>query len=444
MSHSPLPEAFTAAIRKRLGEEADAFLRMCDEPPVRALRLDPCKPLPGEILSILSCDPPHGGDPVPWAEGAYFIGPDCAAGSHPLHEAGAFYIQEPSAMVPAAVLDARPGERVLDLCAAPGGKTTQLAASMRDAGLLVANEPVAERARVLSRNIERMGMTNTLVVSAWPHELADRFPGAFDAVLADAPCSGEGMFRRVPEARLEWTPDTPARCAARQAEILDAAARMVRKGGRMVYATCTLNTLENEDTVRAFLQRHPDFSLKAFSLPCVDAPEGMWTAWLHRFRGEGQFCALLVRAGGEPLPVWQRKGLTDPPRDAVRQMREIFPEAPEPTGMLEETLVCLPDLPDVRGLRILRCGLHLGETRGKVFRPDHAWAVSAKPPAVPRIPVDTGDALRYQAGETLVCGADTKGWLMPTLRGLPLGWGKAAGGLIKNHYPKGLRRPLRT
>ena len=376
---------------------------------------------------------------IPWAADGYYLAAESRIGAHPLHEAGACYIQEPSAMLPAAVLAPRPGERVLDLCAAPGGKSTQMGALMRGEGLLVCSEPVPDRARVLSRNVERMGLTNTLVISAWPEELAARWPGGFDAVLADAPCSGEGMFRRVPESRLEWQPTSPAGCAARQAEILDAAARLVRPGGRLVYATCTLNRTENEDTVRAFLLRHRDFALAPFSLPGAQAPEGMLTCWPHRMRGEGQFAALLLRAGDAPaaLPVTP---LPRPDRTALAAMAEAVGELPADVCRFGETLVTAPPLPDLTGLRVLRCGLHLGAMKGKIFQPDHAWCVSCAPPALPLIPLTEADARRFQAGEALPVAFDGKGWVLPALSGLPLGLGKVSGGLMKNHYPKGLRR----
>ena len=434
MSATGLPEAFVRAVSERLGDELPEFLASYDRPAVRGLRMNPAKPVSGEIQ-------PEGLlDPIPWATGGFFLSLESRAGSHPLHEAGAWYIQDPSAMVPAAVLNAQPGETVLDLCAAPGGKTTQIAAAMRGQGLLVCNEPVPSRAQVLSRNLERMGVTNALCVSAWPLDLAKRWPRGFDAVLVDAPCSGEGMFRRVPESRAEWTPASPAGCAARQAEILDAAAGMVRPGGRIVYATCTLNRTENEDTVAGFLERHPDYQLKPFALPEGSAQEGMWTAWPHRFRGEGQFCALLVRSGDEPKHPFVSCDLPLPTKDEQRAVREFCGNAPLPTGQIGGTLVSLAGCPALRGLKVLRCGLHLGTLKGKAFHPDHAWAVSAAPPELPHVPLTDTEALRYQAGEALQVPERYQGWVLPTLAGLPLGFGKVTNGVMKNHYPKGLRR----
>ncbi len=426
-----LPEKFIERMAGRLGDELPAFLRSYEEDYCRGIRMNPLKPV--------SVQPNGLGDAVPWEKTGYYLSLDSDAGAVPLHEAGAWYLQEPSAMLPAAVLNPQPGEKVLDLCAAPGGKTTQLALRMKGEGLLVCNEPVSKRTQILARNVERMGVINALVVSAMPRQLADHWPEGFDAVQVDAPCSGEGMFRRHPETRDEWTPEAPAGCAKRQAEILDCAAEMVRPGGRMVYSTCTMNEEENEGTVAAFLQRHDDFVLQAFSLPGADAPAGMLTCYPHRMRGEGHFVALLVRQGDGEAVLPKDTSLPKPDKQQLKALRDFAADAPAPTALLGDTLVCLPGCPDVKGLKVLRVGLHLGQMKGKVFQPDHAWAVSMIPPTLPRIPLTEEQARLYQAGEVLPA-ADVKGFVLPTLEGLPLGFGKVSDGMMKNHYPKGLRR----
>ena len=430
---NPWPEAFLARMAGQLGDELPAFLRACEEPYQRGVRLNPLKAahdLPDGIL-----------EPVPWAAKGFYLAMDARAGAVPLHEAGAWYLQEPSAMLPAAVLNARPGETVLDLCAAPGGKSTQLGASMEGEGLLVCNEPVPKRAQVLSRNVERMGIANALVVSAMPDQLAERWPGGFDAVQVDAPCSGEGMFRRHPETRAEWSPEAAAGCAKRQAEILDAAARLTRPGGRMVYSTCTLNPVENEETVEAFLRRHGDFALVPFARPGADAPTGMLTCYPHRMRGEGQFVALLHRAGNARASLPPDASLPRPDKAQLRAWHSFAgADAPAPDRLLGETLAALPDYPDVRGLRVLRCGLHLGSVRGKVCQPDHAWAVAVQGPDFPRVPLTEEQAACYLRGEALAAPEGLRGWALVTLSGLCLGWVKASDGWMKNHYPKGLRR----
>ena len=355
-------------------------------------------------------------------------------------------------MAPVSALVPKPGERVLDLCAAPGGKSTQIAAALAGEGLLVCNEPVPSRAKILSRNIERMGVPNALVVSAQPEALAARWAGAFDAVLVDAPCSGEGMFRRHPETRAEWTPAAPAGCAERQRRILGYAAAMLRPGGRLVYSTCTLSPEENEETVRWFLREHPDFSSCPFSLPgddgALDAPEGMLRLYPHRVRGEGHFLACLRRAGDAPpvdllRPAAER---LSPPAPAVRAAYEAFAgrlrSLPPANAQLGDALLSAPDLPPLDGVRLLRAGVQLGVLKGKVFAPDHALAMALSPACgLPSLALNREEELRYQSGEALPAPEEMSGWALAVYEGLVLGFGKVSGGQFKNHYPKGLRRP---
>ena len=292
----PLPKEFEEQMKRLLGEAGFfAYLDALNQPYTRALRInlllrpDGTPPCPIEGL----------GTPVPWAKGAYFVEGDARPGLSPLHEGGLFYMQEPSALTAVTALDPQPGERVLDLCAAPGGKSTQIAALMAGRGLLCCNEPIPSRAQILSRNIERMGVRNAVVLSAMPDALAPRFPAFFDRILVDAPCSGEGMFRRQPEARDEWDADAPRRCADRQMEILAQAAKMLRPGGTMVYSTCTFNDTENEGVLKRFLALHPEFSLVPFALPGLpEAKDGYLHLYPHEMRGEGHFVSRLKKADG--------------------------------------------------------------------------------------------------------------------------------------------------
>ncbi len=436
-----LPKAFVDRMAAQLGDELPAFLSSYREDYKRGVRMNPFK----------AAEKPEGTlDAVPWEEAGLYLTLESRAGAHVLHEAGAWYLQEPSAMLPAAVLDARPGERVLDLCAAPGGKSTQNGLRMRGEGTLVCNEPVPERARILSRNIERMGIPNAVVVSQYPDALAKCWPEAFDAIQCDAPCSGEGMFRRHPETRDEWDEASPAGCAKRQLDILDEAAKMLRPGGRIVYSTCTLNTIENEGVVEAFLMRHPDFALKPFHLPGVDAPQGMFTCWPHRFRGEGHFVALMVREERETSAMRWTLPKADKAALGALKLAEgvLFPGVTANDAYLKDgewQLFRLPELPDGKCPKLIRRGLHIGSLReGKggrkppVFTPDHALALSIAPPEVPRIHLTEEEARAYQNGQVLPAGG--KGWVLACCAGVPLGWGKVSDGVMKNHYPKGLRR----
>ena len=444
-----LPPAFVSRMRAQLGEEADAYFAVLEMPCLRGLRLNPQKPVSDAALEAV------GGveEPVPWypALGRYLHN-DSPAGADPLHEAGAYYLQEPSAMAPVSVLSPRSGERVLDLCAAPGGKSTQIAAALAGEGLLVSNEPVPSRAKILSRNIERMGVPNALVVSAQPEALAARWGVLFDAVLVDAPCSGEGMFRRHPETRADWNPASPMGCAERQRRILGCAAAMLRPGGRLVYSTCTLSPEENEETVRWFLREHPDFSAQPFSLSgdygTLDAPEGMLRLYPHRVRGEGHFVACLRRAGDAPAADLMRPAAErlSPPAPAVRAAYSAFAAPlsglPAANAQLGDALLSAPDLPPLDGVRVLRAGVQLGVMKGKIFAPDHALAMCLSPACgLPVLALDRAGALRYQSGEALPAPEDMSGWALAVYEGLVLGFGKASGGQFKNHYPKGLRRP---
>lgn len=432
MNAERFPSGWIEQLAPLLGDQLPDFLHSYDLPPFRGVRMRPGRaPIP------------DAGAPVPWAEDAYELPLDSPAGALPAHDAGGYYLQEPSAMAAAAALHPGPGEKVLDLCAAPGGKSTQLAAYMENRGLLVCNEPVPARAQILSRNIERMGVPHAVVVSALPEELP--WTGFFDKVLVDAPCSGEGMFRRHPETRQEWTAASPEGCARRQRQILDQAARLLRPGGMLAYSTCTFNPTENEGVVQAFLTRHPAFSLTPIVLPGLPANDGTLHLWPHQVRGEGHFVALLRKQDAE----WPDAGKTErlrPPlpgkaEAALAQafLREHLFSPPAPNGLFAGRIVSAPEtLPSLNGIRVLRLGLHLGEVRGKVFLPDHAAAMACAP--LRPLPVTQETAAAYQQGQVLPVEDGLKGFYTPVLDGLVLGWGKASGGQLKNHYPKGLRR----
>ena len=441
----PLPEAFVRRMRAQLGAEADAYFAALEEPYQRGVRLNPRKPL-GEL-------PDGAGEPVPWnAELGRYLSQESAIGADPLHEAGAFYIQEPSAMAPAALLKVHPGDRVLDLCAAPGGKSTQLADALDGEGLLVCNEPVPSRAKILSRNIERMGIANALVVSADPEKLAPLWPECFDAVLVDAPCSGEGMFRRHPETREEWNESSPEGCAVRQKRILDCAVRMLRPGGRLAYSTCTLNHKENEQVAAWLVDNHPSLRAVPFVLPVnggqtLDAPDGMLHLYPHQLRGEGHFVALFEKQAGEADDLFRpaAERLSAPQKPLIAAY-EAFAKAvkglPRANAQLGDALLAAPDLPPLKGIKVLRAGIQLGALKGKVFAPDHALAMALSLPYIfPTVPLSREEALRYQSGEALPVDDSLSGYVLPTYQGLALGFGKASGGQMKNHYPKGLRRP---
>ncbi|MBQ3574421.1 MAG: RsmB/NOP family class I SAM-dependent RNA methyltransferase, partial [Clostridia bacterium] len=288
----PLPEEFKLIIEKMLGDEAPAFFASLEEKATLALRVNPSKAAAHEAAQ------PYAEDSVPWEKSGYYLKDDVKPGAGIAHAAGAFYLQEASAMLSVAVMQPQPGERILDLCAAPGGKSSQIAGYMQNKGLLISNEPEPARCRVLSSNLERMGTLHAAVVNAYPDGLSAHWQEEFDAILCDAPCSGEGMFRRDKNARLEWKPGSPAGCAKRQAEILDQAAKMLKKGGRLIYSTCTFNPDENENTISAFLERHPDFHFEDFEIEGIGrSTNGCMRIFPHRQRGDGHFAAKLRKDG---------------------------------------------------------------------------------------------------------------------------------------------------
>ena len=306
-----LPEAFLERMKRQLGDEYESYLDSLNRSRAVALRFNPLK---GEIPQL-----PFVGQPVPWEPMGYYYDPDARPGLHVFHEAGVYYLQEASAMAPVALLDPQPGERVCDLCAAPGGKTTQIAGRMMGRGFLLCNEINPKRAKILSRNIERMAVSNALVTNEHPATLAQRFAGFFDRVLVDAPCSGEGMFRKEPVARQQHCEALVKQCAELGAEILDCAAAVLAPGGQLVYSTCTFAPEEDEGQVAAFLQRHPEFTL-ADALGNVDYTFGsegeanrtgglpLDVSKVRRIwpcqGGEGHFIARLVKAGTpRPLPA---------------------------------------------------------------------------------------------------------------------------------------------
>ena len=287
-----LPEAFLLRIQQQLGEEYDDFLKSLERPRAVALRFNPLKGEQPDMAFVK--------EPVPWETFGFYYDPESRPGLHVYHEAGVYYLQEASAMAPVFLLDPQPGERICDLCAAPGGKTTQIAGRMGGEGFLLCNEINPKRAKILSRNIERMAVANTLVTNEHPANLAKKYPGFFDRVLVDAPCSGEGMFRKEEAAVTDWSQETVEMCARRQAEILHSAAQLVRPGGRLVYSTCTFAPEEDEQAVAAFLEEHPEFVPEVLEAPWfVSGENGSHRMWPHKLLGEGHFAAVLRKMEGE-------------------------------------------------------------------------------------------------------------------------------------------------
>ena len=450
-----LPAKYLERMKLLLEDEYEEFLRAYSEESLRSLRVNSLKK-GKDIKNFFDLTP------VFWCDGAYYYKEEDHPGKHPLHEAGAYYIQEASAMVPARYLDLKGSLRVLDLCAAPGGKSTQIAARMAGRGLLVSNEIIPKRAKVLSGNMERMGVRNGVVTNETPERLAAAFPGFFDRILVDAPCSGEGMFRRNPEAVSEWREENIGRNAERQLDILDKADRMLSDGGRLVYSTCTFSPEEDEEVVCRFLNSHPEYEV--LELPLQQGMEHGRSRWTrdrdsradktirifpHRAKGEGHFAAVFLKNGGRKKEAFggRVRSAGKIPEEIKREFEnfagDVFKVRPDFEELLlfGDTLCAVPEaMIPLKGIKTERAGLELGRLKSGRFMPAHAWAMAADPEKCRSYEVrDEREAMAYLRGESL--RAETKrGWLAVTFAGYTMGWGKSDGKMIKNHYPKGLRK----
>ncbi|MBE6589092.1 MAG: hypothetical protein E7643_02830 [Ruminococcaceae bacterium] len=465
-----LPSAFEARMKQLLPcAEYDAFLRaLTQERAVKGLRVNTKKIRP-EVFESIS---PFALEKIPYVDGGYIVSDDAGAGKHPYHHAGAYYMQDPGAMATVAAIPrtlwTRRGLRILDLCAAPGGKTTQLAAACAaTGGAVLANEYVSSRARILAGNVERMGLSNVCVTNADSKYIAEWYPDFFDLTVVDAPCSGEGMFRKTEQAALEWSPENVRMCAARQREILENGARTVSPGGYLLYSTCTYSTEENEEVVLEFLRSHPDFSL----VPC-DPSVSFVTAdgieigggddyalslcrrfYPHRAAGEGQFAALLLRDG---KAIDRKKPCVDawraPERGdaavAAAFMKETLGRSMDGLCLCGGVLSLFPAHGDLHfpipPFGTVAVGCALGEVRKGRILPHHHFFSCFGAELLSRVcrNVDDGDVIRYLCGEEidadgargmtafLLAAGDTE---------IPLGGAKAADGRLKNYYPKGLR-----
>ena len=498
-----LPQRFKERMRELLGNEYEAFEASYEQEKVQGLRFNSLKTKEGrepdweeagvktlaaENAKLLNMEL----TPVPWVKEGYYYPLDARPGKHPFHEAGLYYIQEPSAMSVVEFLNPKPGENVLDLCAAPGGKSSHIASRLKGEGFLLSNEIHPGRAKILSQNMERMGVGNCVVTNEDAASLAKVFPQFFDRIAVDAPCSGEGMFRKEEEAVRQWSEDHVKMCAARQREILEDAASMLKPGGTMVYSTCTFAPEENEGTILAFLKSHDDFYLEE-----RECPKGLMAAvpqWAffgadkeddserdlagengiekyhlerafrimpHKTEGEGHFMAVLRRkedgmgfSGKRSLPAYMDlKKEKDVLKELHRFLEETLTE-PEVLKKRKEYLrfgdqlyLLPPQMVSLKGLKVLRPGLHIGTIKKNRFEPSHAlalWLFPEDAKVQKEVEPDGTEAVKYLKGETLT--GDTgmsapceKGWVLICTGNVSLGWGKMAAGTIKNHYPKGLR-----
>ena len=438
-----LPEAFITKYQALLGDEAPAFFATFNQPAESGFRINPLKPQP----VALNTD-----QPIAYSEWG-FVGKVDGNGID--HTSGLVYSQEPSAQFVGTVAAPKPGELVLDLCAAPGGKTTHLASYMQDEGLLISNEINAGRAKILSSNVERFGLTHTVVTNSDPATLAKLWPETFDRILVDAPCSGEGMFRKDPEAIRYWNADYPAQCATRQREILTEAVKMLKPGGTLVYSTCTFSPEEDEQMIAWLVDTY------GLTIEPIKKFEGMvdghpeWangnpdlskTARLfpHRIMGEGHFVAKLTKSGStDTTSHFQRtKPTAAQQRDFDTFWTDTFTTAlNQPLHVVKDQLYALPSqTPDLGHIHVLRFGLHLGTFKKNRFEPSHSLATALPASWFKAVEaLDADQYLRYRHGETVTSSLPGKRYVLLTNEDKGFALGKLVNGTIKNHYPKGLR-----
>lgn len=460
-----LPKLFEDRMKTLLKDEYEEYIKCFEQKHYSGIRVNTLKITTEEFEAIC----PFEIHRIPWIENGYYYDPKEQPARHPYYYAGLYYIQDPSAMTPANLLPIEPGDKVLDLCAAPGGKSTELAAKLKGEGLLVANDISNSRAKALLKNLELFGVRNALVVSEDPSKLVKQFEGYFDKILVDAPCSGEGMFRKSPVIMKNWEQYGVGYYNKLQKEIILFAAKMLKPGGSLLYSTCTFSPEEDEGTVAFLLNEHPEFhvvnpislrdtkkegiSYEGFSFgrpDWVDGPEELKNCirlWPHKINGEGHFIALLKKdsscveaevaygkrkqgiLSGEAEEFIQTLGIAIPPKDI--EFRE------------DRLYLVPPELPELKGLRIMRQGLFLGEMKKNRFEPSQALACALKGNEYKQminLSADHPDTIKYLKCETInISGEYKDGWQLICVDGYPLGWGKLTGDTLKNKYLPGWR-----
>lgn len=441
MSGFELPQDFVLRMKDMLGSEYDEFEKAFTQGEEHCgLRVNTLKTGAREKISAKL----GGFDEIPWCTDGCYTNKNILSGKHAYHAAGLFYFQEPSAMavVPAANIES--GAWVLDLCAAPGGKSTQAAAALRGTGLLVANEIIPSRAKILSENIERMGIKNAVVTNESPDKLRKKFPEMFDCIILDAPCSGEGMFRKEPQAVTEWSAAHSDTCAVRQKHIADCAVGMLAPGGRLIYSTCTFAPAENEGVAEYITENYPQMRL--LPIEANGLSEGYDELSLtrrifpHKAKGEGHFFALFEKAGEKTgRSTAQAKSVTSAEyADFCKRFLKN-----EPQGIVisfGDRLYLMPASLDMSKLKVLRAGLELGEVRKGRFVPSHALALALDADDFVNsvsFDAESDEIAKYLHGETIP--SEVEGWCAVLADGFPIGWAKGSNGVLKNHYPKHLR-----
>ena len=448
-----LPAEFTDRMKLMLGNEYDDFINTFDdETPYAGLRLNLKKENTEKLFSEFISKK----DKIPWCSYGYYTDKQKINGNHPYHIAGMCYFQEPSAMASVEALNIKEDDFVLDLCAAPGGKSTQAGAKLSENGLLVANEIIPKRAAILAENTERFGFMNTIITNENPEKLVDKFAGFFDKIIVDAPCSGEGMFKKEPKAITEWSINHTKTCAVRQKHIMDCAYKMLREGGNIAYSTCTFAPCENEGVIEYMLCEYPDLSLVDTGLDMLSGGNGAWTGsdmdmsktkhiFPHINKGEGHFLAVLHKQGKSGDRIIPHLKTKENIKTAVKLFKD-FEKAVLNTNldgafdMFKDNLYLIPHGIQTDKIKLLRAGFYLGTIKKNRFEPSHALALALKYNDFKnKISFSASDEQlkKYLRGETLE--SEINGYTAVMVDKNPLGWAKGSCGILKNHFPKHLR-----
>ena len=451
-----LPSSYKERMKELLNDEYADYEESFSQPHYTGLRVNTLKISPEEFLKIS----PFELKPIPWTTNGFYYNSKEQPAKHPYYYAGLYYIQEPSAMTPAQLLPVTPGDKVLDLCAAPGGKSTELAAKLQGEGVLVSNDISNSRAKALLKNIEVFGVKNAVVTTEAPNKLSQYFEGYFDKILVDAPCSGEGMFRKDPSIIKSWEKYGVGHYNGLQLSIVPEAIKMLKPGGMMLYSTCTFSPEENEGTIQFILDHYPNMKVVAienlYEGFAPGHPEWIENGsedltkcvrlWPHKIKGEGHFIALLQKKE-EPCTKreklqYKSPKLSDECTQFLKQMKDE--SIKNNLELREERLYSHPDhMVSLKGIRILRNGMLLGEMKKNRFEPSQALANALKAKEFDHtisFAADDPRVIRYLKGETIdVDGEHKKGYQLILVDGFPIGWGKLSGNTLKNKYLPGWR-----
>ena len=443
-----LPETYEIRMKSLLGEEYPAYLQSLEEPETLSLHINTGKISAEEFRRIS----PFELSPVPWCADAFYVHGDVRPGTHPYWYAGLYYLQEASASLPAEVLPVQPGDRVLDACAAPGGKTVTLAAKLQDTGVLISNDISISRQNATLKNIQRYGAGNTYVTGEDLNRMAEHFPEYFDCILLDVPCSGEGMFRKDPSLIKAWEERGPQYYAEIQKEIVTSALGMLREGGKLVYSTCTFSPEEDEEIILYMKKICPQLQVLPikrdgnFAHGILPGTENCVRLYPHRLQGEGHFTALLQKGEGErTASVQSHRRREKLPEDMTMFMTHIHKQYdPNRFMILKDKVLYLPEeeLP-YTGMRTVRSGLLFGTLKKGRFEPSQHLAMSLSTETFDRtvsFAADDPRTEKYLRGETVETETDGNGWVLVCTDGYPLGFGRCSGTVIKNRIDPGVRK----